>query len=120
MAVNNESLIVVTLEEDDQLFNVTSESSEFDAATPSVGYTVFVPLFFGACIVTFLMNVIIIASFPFIRSLSRVRKKFVFTWSEKRFFETGSCMRVYEVNILLHSASKSDVFAPPLAHFTTI
>lgn len=42
----------------------------------SVRYAVVVPLLMAACLVTFLMNAVIIAAFPLIRNLSRVRSPF--------------------------------------------
>ena len=49
------------------LTNVTSTKTEIP-----ITYTVFVPIFIAACVVTFVMNAVILAAFPFIRNLSRV------------------------------------------------
>ena len=43
-----------------------------------ITYSVFVPIFIAACVVTFFMNAVIVAAFPFIGGLSRVSKAFQF------------------------------------------
>ena len=53
----------------------SNETTIEEAAEIPITYTVFVPIFIGACAVTFFMNAVILAAFPFIRNLSRVSEE---------------------------------------------
>lgn len=62
----------------DEMSLVGNDTNDTDVMTMedfsvSIRYTVFVPIFIAACLVTFLMNAVIIVAYPLVRNLSRVR-----------------------------------------------
>ena len=56
--------------------NVTNSTSvddmDFEDPGESARYKVVVPILMGCCLVTFLMNAVIVVAFPLIRSMSQV------------------------------------------------
>ena len=70
---NSSRSVNVSLDEDDAA-GVTGGGGGGEDLSTSIRYAVIVPILVACCLVTFCMNAYIIAAFPLIRNLSRVRK----------------------------------------------
>ena len=66
------SICTLILQRD--LFNTESEDSRIPSVDAAFRYKYVVPVLIACCVVTFSINVVVIAAFPLVRNVSRVRK----------------------------------------------